>query len=319
MAGIHLYTVVVDFYETQEVFIDQVRTTTTDLDQVLYAWVEQAVARGFIRGTKNPQHALRDIMDDDNTFLQVGPNIWEICFLVGKGMYTYSACESYYKKRVDKYIYVPPLVLCTLNLTLSSQDVTSSVFKNISVSLSVKGLLHTEKATHTNYQLEYTRLKSSANLDKAFNQKCKQLERKLLNWSRKKKFISQGYNRDTESSDKLVYTTIFYYVYHRSKNVETRVLQLPFIVGHDINYAFHNWATTTMYARWKPLPGQQMGEQILNNQDRKLLMEKFNSDYYVPVPIEDCVNVWGTHFSLSAGMAKLIMIKTVRDEVVQGQ
>jgi hypothetical protein len=47
-------------------------------------------------------------------------------------------------------------------------------------------------------------------------------------------------------------------------------------------------------------------------------MEKVSSGYYSPVSVEGCVNVWSTYFSLSEGMAKITIIKTALDALVQG-
>ena len=67
----HLYTVMIKVYETQEVFIDQVRTEATHLNEVLFAWVAQAVARGFIKGTEDPQVPFRDITERNTHSLPV--------------------------------------------------------------------------------------------------------------------------------------------------------------------------------------------------------------------------------------------------------
>jgi hypothetical protein len=57
---------------------------------------------------------------------------------------------------------------------------------------------------------------------------------------------------------------------------------------------------------------------MLSSQDRQLLMEKIGSGLHMPILIDGCKNVWGTYFSLSEGMANIIIIKTSLDEVVQG-
>jgi hypothetical protein len=55
---------------------------------------------------------------------------------------------------------------------------------------------------------------------------------------------------------------------------------------------------------------------MLSSQDRQLLMEKIGSGLHMPILIDGCKNVWSTYFSLSAGIAKITMIKTALDEVV---
>jgi hypothetical protein len=62
----HLYTVIIRVDETQEVFIDQVRTEATHLNKILFAWVEQAVTRGFIKDTDDTKVVFRDTIEPNN-------------------------------------------------------------------------------------------------------------------------------------------------------------------------------------------------------------------------------------------------------------
>ena len=320
MGNKHLYTVITDVYDTQEVFVDQVRTSSTHLNEILFIWVEQAVAHGFVKGTEDPQVVLQDIMDDYKSLMKLDQNVWDISFLIGRNMCTYSACESYYNAHLDRYFYDPDLVLCTLNFILTPEDVAPLVFRTArgSPTPSIASLLHSAEANYAICQLEHARFKNSARLNNATNKRRKQLEKRLLYWGAKINFLRQGYNRDGQASEAPVYTTFFYYVDHRSKEAASRSFQLKPIIGHDINYVFHSWATKIMHARWAPSKGQTIGEKMLGDQDRQLLMEKIGSGLYMPIPVEGCVNVWGTYFSLSEGMAKMIIVKTALEEVVQG-
>jgi hypothetical protein len=60
MGDKHLYTVIIEVHETQEVFIHQLHTTTTQPNDVLFAWVAQVVTRGFIKGTDDPKVPFRE-------------------------------------------------------------------------------------------------------------------------------------------------------------------------------------------------------------------------------------------------------------------
>jgi hypothetical protein len=57
--------------------------------------------------------------------------------------------------------------------------------------------------------------------------------------------------------------------------------------------------------------------KIIAPLDRILLIEKLSQDVYAPLPIAGSVNIWGTYCSLSANTAKIFVIKTALDEVVQ--
>jgi hypothetical protein len=82
MGNKHLYTVITKVYETQEVFIHQLRTTTTQPNDVLFAWVEQAVTRGFIKGTDDPKVPFRDITERNKHMEALDGvfNVWRIIF-----------------------------------------------------------------------------------------------------------------------------------------------------------------------------------------------------------------------------------------------
>ncbi len=314
----HLYTVKIDVFKTLEVFIDQLRTTATTSDTILTAWVEKAVEQGFIKGTKDPAVALQDIIENENELgkLEGFLNVWRIDFLIREGLYTYSSFESdVYDAHLHKLFDKRKELLCTIDFIKTSTEISTAVLTSESVmDAATTRALRQAEDKYEAYKERHEALKGSANMTREVRKDRKQVEKQLLHWQAKKKFLQQGYNRDGTATKKNTYTITFdYECYHRA-GVWTYQLHLR---GHDISFVFHSWASKIMYDKWGPKGGGKNDTQILNNRDRVLLMEKVSQGIYAPVPIGAYTNVWGTYFSLSAGLVKLTIVKTALDDAVK--
>ena len=68
MDSVHLYTVIIKVYDTQEVFIDQVRTSAKSLDKILFASVEQAVAHGVHKELQCDAEKMKKVLVNSFSF-----------------------------------------------------------------------------------------------------------------------------------------------------------------------------------------------------------------------------------------------------------
>jgi len=151
---------------------------------------------------------------------------------------------------------------------------------------------------------QHEQLKGITGLSKAVNKERKKIEKQLLYWGAKQDFLCQFYNRDTTSQEETLYTVTMYY------RGGTYIRQFSWILGNDLQFVLFTWLSDVFLDIYEA--------KIIAPQDRVLLMEKASQSVYSPVPVEGCMNVWGTYFSLSDGMAKITIVKTALDEVVQG-
>jgi hypothetical protein len=310
----HLYTVMVRVYQTQEVFIHQLRTTTTHPSDVLFAWVEQAVTRGFIKGTDDPKVPFRDITEH-NTHMEALDrvfNVWRIIFNIGKDFYV----KDVIRARNDGIFELNECISVTIDFIKTSTEVSAQLLTDQGTPgpTDARYVRHAE-GKYASYLERYELLKGVSELTRSITQERRRVEKQLIYWDVKRRFYSQFYNRDVEKTARHRYTINFNYEYYHTSGVWT---YQPHIVGADINYIFHDWARGLLYGTWRPDADSDDRERIITDQDRLLLMDKVSSGYYSPVPVEGCVNVWSTYFSLSAGMVKITMIKTALDEVVPG-
>ena len=311
MSNRHLYTVVVDVYETQEVFIDQIHTKTTKIDDVLYAWVEQAVKRGFIKGTDDPQIAFKDVIEFDKRLklLENVFNAWRIEFILGKDFYIQDVIRASNDEIFDlrEAIHV---TLDFIKTATSKSSMRLSAERPLEAS-DARFVRHAEEK-HATYLERHECLKGVAALTKSITQERRRVEKQLLYWDAKRRFFRQDCNRDINSKEEYVYTIIFNYEYYNNSGVW--VYQDP-EVGTDINYIFCDWVYRFLYDTWRPDADSDYRERIITDSDRLILMNKASSGHYTPTPVENCTNVWSTYFSLSEGMVKLTIIKTALDEV----
>ena len=314
MENEHLYTVIVEVYETQEVFIHQVRTKTTDLDRLLYTWVEQAVARSFIKGTDDPQVPFRDITERNKCLepLESVFNVWRIIFLVGKDFYA----KNVIRARNEGIFDVRESICLTVDFIKTSTS-DSALISSSEYELTAEDSprLRQAEKNYALYQERYNRLKSVSALSKTVNKERKLVERWMLYWDAKRKFREQFFNRDANTKDKNLYTVRFDYEHYHNSGVFIRQLNL---IGSDPNYVLYKWAIWLMHDTWRLYEDSDERAQIINDQDRLLLMNKISSGTYTPVLVTGLTNVWSTYFSLSGGMVKLTIIRTARDELVQG-
>ena len=309
----HLYTVIVEVYQTQEVFIDQVCTTTTDLDKILFAWVEQAVSRGFIKGTDDPRVPFRDITERSRLEPLDGVfNIWRIGVLIGKDFYI----KDVIRARHDGLFYPNESINVTIDFIKTSMSESS-------MSLATEDVLGPTDYRYVRQAEEkyasclkrHEFLKGVSALSRSITQERRRVEKQLIYWDAKRRFYSQFFNRDAKTKAKNVYTVRFDYEYYHNSGVFTYQLNR---IGSDPNYVLYEWAILLMHDTWRPYEDSDERAQIIKDQDRLLLMGKISSGSYAPVPVTGCMNLWTTYFSLSGGMVKLTITKTARDEVVQG-
>jgi len=316
MHSTHLYTVITEVDQTQEVFIDQVHTSAKSLDKILFAWVEQAVARGFIKGTEDPQVPFRDMMERNNQFEKIGSvfNAWRIEFLIGKDFYVEDAILA---RHGGLYSYASrDLIYCTIDFIKTSMSESSMILSTEDAfgPTDSRYVRHAEEK-YASHLERYERLKGVSALTRSITQERKRAEKQLLYWDAKRRFLRRGYNRDVKSEEECLYTINFNYEYYRTSGVWT---YQDTEIGTDINYVFYAWVRRFLYDTWRPDADSDYREQIITDQDRMLLMEKVSLGHYSPAPVAGLTNVWGTYFSLSEGMVKLTIIKTALDEVVQG-
>jgi hypothetical protein len=157
---------------------------------------------------------------------------------------------------------------------------------------------------YTAYKEQHERLKGIAGLSKAVNKERKKVEKQLLYWQAKRDFLCQSYNRDATSHEETLYTVTLYY------RGGTYIRQFSWILGNDLQFVLSTWLSDVFLDIYE--------SKIIAPRDRVILMEKISQYIYTPVPIDEYTNVWGTYFSLSEGMAKMIIVKTALEEVVQG-
>jgi hypothetical protein len=339
----HLYTVIIEVFETQEVFIQQVRTAETKPGDVFFAWVKQAVTRGFIKGTEDPQIPFRDITVSENTLESLVEqgfvkgaddpkipfhditkrhkhpepltgvfNVWEITFSIGKDFYTKDTIRA----RYDGMFNFRESIHCTVYFIKTAPAASSrELAPERALDASDSRLVRRAEEKYAAYLERYVRLKGVSELTKSINQERKRVEKQLLYWDAKRGFLRRGCNRDAKAEEEYLYTVTFDYEYYRDWGTwiyqDTRR-------GTDINYVCHAWVCRLLYDTCKPNADSEDRKQMITDQDRMLLMEKICLGHYAPTPVTGLTNVWNTYFSLSAGMAKLTIIKTARDEVVQG-
>ena len=301
-------------YEDQSFFLQQLTTTATNPDQLLKAWVNRAIAEEFIKGTKDPKEALHDITNrgDKSRNKDLEPldgvfNVWRISFMMGEGLYTYSSFESYvYDATLDKLYHEREHIYCQLNFIKTSPDVAAPL-ENPAKLLETT-IVRKAAAQYQAYAERFSALKAGNEVSKAAHQERKKVEKLLNYWGAKRKFYQSGYNRDANAEEEYIYTSIFKYEYYNDTGVIT--YQSWPITGSDVRYVFHKLVDRMLYDQWEPQEGGTQKGQILNDQDRLLLMQKASQDIYTPVPIVGCKNVWGTCFTLSEGKADIIIIKT---------
>jgi hypothetical protein len=308
-----LYTVTIEVYCTQEVFIDQVRTAETKLDGILFAWLKQAVARGFIKGTEDPQIPFRDIMERNAHLKPMGGvfNVWEIVFIIGKDFYIKDAILA----RLNGILDLRETICVTLNF-INTATATSSreLAPERAVEASDSNLVRKAEEKYADYLERYKRLKGVPELTKAVMQEQKRAEKQLVYWGAKRRFLRRGYNRDRKSREEYLYTVNFNYEYYRTWGTWT---YQNAAIGTDINYVFYVWVRRLLYDTCRPNADSDDREQMITDQDRILLMEKVSLGHYDPAPVAGLTNVWATYFALSEGTVKLTIIKTALKNVVQ--
>lgn len=299
----YLYTIQVSFNKTQELFINQIHTSNTLLNKILFTWVKHALEQELIKGTKDPKKVLNDITNIEKhpRKLENVSNIWRIQFLMKEGLYTYSS----YQNRTDNeqiahFSAKKKDIFCTLDLIGTSTEVTPMVIETKEPPISRE--LPIARARYVEYRENYTLLKSIANMTKDVYKERKRVEKQLLYWMTKIRFLLEGYNRDVTNTTMHRYTVTMYY---RGGNY---IRQFSFIRGNDIRFVLFVWVNDVLSYKSK----------IIAPRDRLMLMKKVSLGLYSPIPIDNLKNVWGTYFTLSEGMAKLTIIKTALDEVVQG-
>ena len=299
----HLYTVIVEVYQTQEVFIDQVCTTTTDLDKILFAWVEQAVSRGFIKGTDDPKVPFRDITEIHHHLdpLAGVSNVWRITCLLGKDFYIKDVIRARHDGVFDFNE--------SINVTI---DFIKTSMSESSMSLATEDVLGPTDYRYVRQAEEkyasclkrHEFLKGVSALSRSITQERRRVEKQLIYWDAKRRFCSQFFNRDASPEEKTLHTIVMYY------RGGTYLRQFTNILSNDAKLVLLIWANDVFWDMYE--------SKIIAPQDRVLLMEKISQDIYTPLPVAGSVNVWGTYFSLSGGMAKITIIRTALDEVVQG-
>jgi len=299
MAPEHLYAVIIKVYETQEVFIDQVCTTTTNLDQVLYAWVEQAVARGFIKGTDDPQIALQDVVEFDKLLkpLENVFNAWRIECILGKDFYI----QEVIRAQNDDIFDLGEAIHVTLDFIKTSTSESLLIPSNEqALKPAHSSYVRQAEKKYFHYQQRFEQLKSTANLSKAINKERKRVERWMLYWEAKRKFSSQFFNRDDSGEERSSHTIVMYY---RGGTYLRQFVDMP---NNDSKLVLLIWANNVFRDMYK--------SQIIAPQDRVILMEKLSQDVYTPLPVAGSKNVWGTYCSLSEGTAKLFVVKTALED-----
>ena len=300
MSQAHLYTVTIAVYETQEVFIDQVYTTTTNLDRVLYAWVEQAVARGFIKGTADPQIAFQDVVGFDNRLepLENVFNAWRIEFTFGQDLYVKDALRAQNDGifDVDRSIYI------TLDFIKTSTS-ESLLIPSHTIPLGPNDSSRVRQAEtkYLHYQQRFEHLKGIPALSRSVDEEREYLERWMRYWDARRKFCSQFYNRDDNDEENSSHMIMMYY---RGGTYLRQFVDMP---DSDVKFILLIWANSVFQNMHK--------SKIIAPQDRVILMEKLSQDIYTPLPVEGSKNVWGTHCSLSEGMAKLFVVKTALEDI----
>ena len=302
MDNAHLYTVILEVSQTQEVFIDQLRTSTTVPDKVLYAWVEQAVSRGFIKGTDDPQVPFRDPTELNKRLEPLSGvfNVWRVNFLIGRDFYV----KDVIRARHDGLLEVIECIYVTADFIKTSTSESSMIVSTEDVlEASDSRSVRQAELKHASYLERFEQLKGVPALSKAITQERRRVEKMLTYWEAKRRFFRQFYNRDANSEEKTLHTIVMYY------RGGTYIRQYTDILSNDVKLIILIWSNDVF---------RDMHEsKDIAPQDRLLLMEKTSQDVYTPIPIEGCENVWGTYFSLSEGMVKLTIIKTALDEVVQ--
>jgi hypothetical protein len=299
----HLYTVIIEIYQTQEVFIHQLRTTTTHPSDVLFAWVEQAVTRGFIKGTDDPKVPFRDITEH-NTHMEALDrvfNVWRIIFNIGKDFYV----KDVIRARNDGIFELNECISVTIDFIKTSTEVSAQLLTDQGIlgPTDARYVRHAE-GKYASYLERYELLKGVSELTRSITQERRRVEKQLIYWDVKRRFHGQFYNRDATSEEKTLHTIVMYY------RGGTYLTQFTDILSNDLKLVLLIWANDLFRDMYK--------SKIIAPQDRVILMEKASQSIYSPVPVEGCVNVWSTYFSLSAGIAKITMIKTALDEVVPG-
>jgi len=310
----HLYTVIIQVFETQEVFIHQLRTTKTRPNDILLAWVTQAVEQGFIKGTDDPKIPFRDIITQLNVGLKpLGDifNAWEINFLIGKDFYS----QDIIRAQNDGILNLNECIYVITTFMQTSVAASALIPSNkLDLTPTNSDYMQHAEEKYTRYKERYIHLKATPILSKDINKERKHVERWMLYWNAKWKFHTQFFNRDDNAEEPNLYTIHFDYEYYR--NIGAFTYQL-YLIGSDPNYVFYEWADRFMYETHEFYPDRNDKIQMINEQDRLMLMEKVSSGPYSPILIDNLENVWHTYFTLSGGMVKLIIIKTALDEVSQ--
>ena len=107
--------------------------------------------------------------------------------------------------------------------------------------------LRMAREKYTAYKKQHERLKGISGLTQTISKERKKLEKQLLYWSTKQKFLNSYYD-GAQSTEEHVYTVNFNYEHYHISGVCT---YQPHIVGAYINYVFHDWARGLLYDTWR--------------------------------------------------------------------
>jgi hypothetical protein len=273
--SIGLYTVTLDFYDSQEVWIEQLSVPSQNPRDVLSAWGKLATKRKLVSQEDN--ELLQEELDDaDYTPVPLDglSNIWYTSMLLNSN-----------KAHVGLHVIKTDVKPCQSDCDHVVHACTSDKFT---------------KAKYAQYEEQYCLLKGEKSRDKMVNKKRKHIERWMRYWRIKMRFLNCGSASHQGGYREGLYTIIF--DYGGGKYCSQLLLS-----GTYSDFLLANWVKILLKKANTP-----RNEKIIDNErGRVTLMEKATDVVYQPVPLNGLVNVWGTYFSLDKGIANLTIIKTV--------
>lgn len=184
MPPLSFYTVILESYGTQEVWIEQLSVLNHSPRDVLSAWGELAMEHKLISRKEN--ELIQEKLDDADYApvpLDGLSNIWYSCILPDKAHFGINVIKTEIKPFKREISHV---------VRLQASD--SLV-----------------KVKQTQYEKQYYVLKGKKYRDRLTNKKRKQIERRMRYWRAKVKFLNYGNLLYQKGYRESLYTTIFDY------------------------------------------------------------------------------------------------------------
>ncbi len=274
-----LYTVILEFYGSREVWIEQLSVPNGSPRSVLSAWGDLAIKHNILN-SRNNKILQEELNDDDHipVLLDGLSNIWYTSVLLNNG-----------KDHFGLHIIKTNTRICRNNNRVV----------HICLSYPRTGIKYVQ------YEKQYRILQREKYRDKVINKRRKHIERWMRYWHTKAQFFNRGSMVHQEEYDRGLYTVIFDYAGGTYCNQLwlSNISSEPFLV---------EWAKLLS----KTITNASCTEKtICNEEDHIILMNRGMEAVYQPIPISSLVNVWGTYFSLTKGIGNITIIKTALDEV----